>query len=271
MKYGKGCIVSAILAGIVASFGSARAQSVGGQQFVVNLGQAPAQDGMDLIVNATGSGVNGPQTASSGVAITAIKKGFFTPQAGIGELDGAYIFLRQDGQTSDGSGLLINAQNTGLGFLSATEFAVSTVDVKTNTLSQAADIQTGSILPGGDTYGFVATADVGSLDTGVLVQNSGSSTWANMLLGRDNAGHPYFVVDGHGNSYQDGAMRSGSRTVSQLPENCTPGDKLNATDGRKVNEAPGDGSGVPVVCELVSRLMTQVAWYSEFSGLIVSN
>ncbi|HWM68310.1 MAG TPA: hypothetical protein VNO35_17095 [Steroidobacteraceae bacterium] len=45
------------------------------------------------------------------------------------------VTLRQNGTDSDASGMLINVQNQGKGFLSATEFATSIVDPVSNKLT----------------------------------------------------------------------------------------------------------------------------------------
>lgn len=80
-----------------------------------------------VTANALGSGVNGPLTAQTGMTINMTKDNWWTGGK-VGEVDGLNILVRQNAPHSDSSGILINVQNEGHGFLSATEFASSIVD-----------------------------------------------------------------------------------------------------------------------------------------------
>ena len=76
---------------------------------------------------ARGSGVNGPATAQTGMTINFSKQNWWSGGK-VGEIDGLNIIVRQNAPHSDSSGILINVQNQGHGFFSATEFASTIVD-----------------------------------------------------------------------------------------------------------------------------------------------
>jgi len=101
---------------------------------------------------------------------------------------------------SDSSGILINVQNQGNGFLSATEFASTIVDPVKNVLTYGIDVQEGVLDHlNGDYIGAVYTADYGALGTGVLIQNSSpSASWQYAIQYARNA-NVLFSVDGAGN------------------------------------------------------------------------
>lgn len=56
-----------------------------------------------------------------------------------------------------------------------------------------------------------------------------------------------------------GVAQLGRSTVAALPSNCTAGQLLYATDGRKSGEAAGSGSGVVVLCTPLAQ-NTATAW-----------
>jgi hypothetical protein len=152
-----------------------------------------------ITADALGSGVNGPQTAQAGLAVNISKDNWWTGGM-VGEIDGIDVMLRQNGPGSDASGILINVQNQGHGFLSATEFASTIVDPVSNTLTHGIDVQEGVLnKKTGDYIGAVYTADYGALSTGVLIQNSSpSASWKYALQYQKN-GNTRFSVDGSGN------------------------------------------------------------------------
>jgi hypothetical protein len=90
-----------------------------------------------VTANALGSGVNGPETAQTGLTVNISKDNWWTGGK-VGEIDGINVMLRQNAPGSDGSGILINVQNQGNGFLSATEFASTIVDpARTRSLTRS--------------------------------------------------------------------------------------------------------------------------------------
>src|SRR6202451_791410 len=131
-----------------------------------------------VTANALGSGVNGPLTAQTGLTINMTKDNWWTGGK-VGEVDGLNVLLRQNAPDSDSSGILVNVQNQGNGFLSATEFASSIVDPIKNVLTYGIDVQEGVLdYLNGDYIGAVYTADYGTLATGIQIQNSSpSASW----------------------------------------------------------------------------------------------
>jgi hypothetical protein len=180
-----------------------------------------------VIANALGSGVDGPETAQTGVTINISKDNWWTGGA-IGEVDGLNILLRQNGPNSDASGILVNVQNQGKGFLSATEFASTIVDPVSNTLTYGIDVQEGVLdKKTGDYIGAVYTADYGPLSTGVLIQNSSPTASWKYALQYEKNGSTKFSIDGGGNIVGAGArfeslsVNLSGPTHSSSP--CAPG------------------------------------------------
>jgi hypothetical protein len=148
--------------------------------------------------SALGSGVNGPATAQTGMTINFSKDNWWKGGK-VGEIDGLNILVRQNGPHSDSSGILVNVQNQGHGFLSATEFASSIVDPVQNVLTYGIDVQEGVLDHlNGDYIGAVYSADYGALGTGILIQNSPGASWQYAIQYAKN-GSSLFSVDGLGN------------------------------------------------------------------------
>ena len=148
--------------------------------------------------SARGSGVNGPATAQTGMTINFTKDNWWTGGK-VGEVDGLGILVRQNGPHSDSSGILVNVQNQGHGFLSATEFVSSIVDPVKNVLTYGIDVQEGVLDHlAGDYIGAVYNADYGVLGTGILIQNGPGSSW-NYAIQYAKDGGTLFSVDGAGN------------------------------------------------------------------------
>lgn len=180
-----------------------------------------------VTANALGSGVDGPETAQTGVTINMSKDNWWTGGM-IGEVDGLNILLRQNGPNSDASGILVNVQNQGKGFLSATEFASTIVDPVSNTLTYGIDVQEGVLdRKTGDYIGAVYTADYGALSTGVLIQNSSPTASWKYALQYEKNGSTKFSVDGAGNvvgasaHFTSLAVNLSAPAHSSSP--CTPG------------------------------------------------
>jgi hypothetical protein len=168
--------------------------------------------------NARGSGVNGPLTAQTGMSINVAKDNWWTGGK-VGEVDGLNILVRQNGPHSDSSGILVNVQNQGRGFLSATEFVSSIVDPVKNVLTHGIDVQEGVLdRLNGDYIGAVYSADYGALATGIQIQNSSpTSSWQYAIKYLTN-GNVLFSVDGAGNIVGSSA-NLGSVYVSGDPIN----------------------------------------------------
>jgi hypothetical protein len=168
---------------------------------------------------ARGSGVNGPATAQTGMTINFTKDNWWTGGK-VGEVDGLGILVRQNGPHSDSSGILVNVQNQGHGFLSATEFSSTIVDPVKNVLTYGIDVQEGVLDHlNGDYIGAVYTADYGTLGTGVQIQNSPGASWQYAIQYLSN-GRALFSVDGLGN------IAGSSLYLGSLQLN---GDRLNGS------------------------------------------
>ena len=204
--------------------------------------------------NALGSGVNGPLTAQTGMTINLTKDNWWTGGK-VGEIDGLNILVRQNGPHSDSSGILINVQNQGHGFLSATEFSSTIVNPVKNVLTFGIDVQEGVLDHlNGDYIGAVYTAEYGALGTGVLIQNNAGSSWQYAIqYAKDGKG--LFSVDGLGNIvgssaylgsvYLNGDAVNGSVDVGNLANSsATPYIDLNGfgtsqNNVRMINDANG--------------------------------
>src|ERR1022692_2068076 len=152
---------------------------------------------------ARGSGVNGPATAQTGMTINFAKDNWWT-DGKVGEVDGLNVLVRQNGPGSDSSGILVNVQNQGNGFLSATEFASSIVDPVKNVLTYGIDVQEGVLDHlNGDYIGAVRNADYGALATGIQIQNSSpDASWQYAIKYAKTTAkgtNVLFSVDGLGN------------------------------------------------------------------------
>jgi hypothetical protein len=206
-----------------------------------------------VTANALGSGVNGPETAQTGLTVNISKDNWWTGGK-VGEIDGINVMLRQNAPGSDGSGILINVQNQGNGFLSATEFASTIVDPARNKITHAIDVQEGVLnKKTGDFIGAVYSADTGTLGTGVLVQNSRGASWQ-YAFKYEKDGGVKFAVDGAGGIIGSkasigsvelsGDSKEGSIDVGNLGnKSATPYINLNgfgkSNDVRLVNDASG--------------------------------
>jgi hypothetical protein len=158
------------------------------------------QADMSVTTTAVGSGTNGPATAQNALSISLTKDLFPSSSSAVGEIDPLQIFGRQSGAGSDMSGILINVQNTGHGFLSATEFAISEYNTGSNTIVKQMDTQDGVMNAAtGDYDGAVYTAQVGALDTGIVVQSAGSATWSYAFAALNTSQVQTFSVDPNGN------------------------------------------------------------------------
>jgi hypothetical protein len=155
---------------------------------------------------------------------------------------------------SDGSGILINVQNQGNGFLSATEFASTIVDPVRNKITHAIDVQEGVLnKKTGDFIGAVYSADTGTMGTGVLVQNSRGASWQ-YAFKYEKDGGVQFAVDGAGGIMGSRATigsvalsrdsKEGSIDVGNLGnKSASPYINLNgfgkSNDVRLINDANG--------------------------------
>jgi hypothetical protein len=248
-----------LLALAVASAGSAAAPpEPKANSAPLNVGPVPLTgtqyaSAATVTANALGSGVNGPETAQTGLTVNISKDNWWTGGK-VGEIDGINVMMRQNAPGSDGSGILINVQNQGNGFLSATEFASTIVDPVRNKITHAIDVQEGVLnKKTGDFIGAVYSADTGTLGTGVLVQNSRGASWQ-YAFKYEKDGGVKFAVDGAGGIIGSrasigsvalsGDSKEGSIDVGNLGnKSATPYINLNgfgkSDDVRLINDATG--------------------------------
>ena len=202
---------------------------------------------------ARGSGINGPATAQTGMTINFAKDNWWTGGK-VGEVDGLNVLVRQNGPHSDSSGILVNVQNQGHGFLSATEFSSTIVDPIQNVLTYGIDVQEGVLDHlNGDYIGAVYNADYGALGTGILIQNGPGASWQYAIQYAKN-GNLLFSVDGAGNIigssaylgsvYLNGDPTNGTIDVGNLANAAaTPYLNLNgfgtSSNVRMINDANG--------------------------------
>ena len=163
-----------------------------------------------ISATATGSGTNGPGTAQTALTLNLTTPNYPTTAPTIGEIDPLTIFFRQSHPGSDGSGLLINGQNTGLGFTSATEFTMSIYDTGSNAITRQIGVQEAVLnLPGTDYHGAAYTALLGNMSSAIRVQNvTGVSTWGLVMDNIKNGTTNFFINDAgvvSASGYQVGA------------------------------------------------------------------
>jgi hypothetical protein len=196
-----------------------------------------------VTANALGSGVNGPLTAQTGMTINIQKDNWWTG-GDVGEVDGLDVFVRQNAPHSDSSGILINVQNQGHGFLSATEFASTIVDPVKNVITRGIDVQEGVLdAENGDYIGAVYNADTGALGTGVLIQNTTPTASWNYAIQYLKNGQGIFSVDGDGNVTATSLnLTGGSLKVDNLEVN---GQGVMTAKNMHVNLATPASSSAP--------------------------
>ncbi|MCQ8279303.1 hypothetical protein NFI95_12710 [Acetobacteraceae bacterium KSS8] len=175
-------------------------QLTGSMTANVNLGSTASTFGLGSSVIADGSGINGPRYAQFGGSLTAIKRGWSDPSAtqGVGEVDGLSILVRQGGLGSDAGGILLNVQNTGLGFLAMSEMASTSVDVNTSQIKDGIDIQEGVIDElNNNKIGTVYNMIYGVGTNAILIQNDQNASWQNVLRYTQD-GNLKLLIDGNG-------------------------------------------------------------------------
>ena len=244
------------------------AQSLPTMTSTVNVNVSPAAGvhnaAANIAMTAPGSGVNGPANSNVGINVNCNRTNYMKATT-TGELDCQYLTLRQDGPGSDGSGLLIDAQNTGLGFLSDTEMVASSVNKSTGAVKFAEDIQQGVINIGKTMYGTSIGANVGAGQAALLVQAAGGAAWNYALQAYDASGVEYYSVDGKGNSTQTGSANVAKSVYvgGVLQATATRINKLMAprmvevADCGTIVRSTGDGelklsvpAGLPIGCRI---------------------
>ena len=248
----------------------AMAQVVTPTTMNVNLTGDGFEAAYTINAGVVGAGVNGPTNAQVGMSVNLNKANWWNTKAATGEVDGVYSTIFQGGQNSDSSAYLAQVTATGQGFTSLMEGTVSIqppITSGSGLIDALLDVQVGVINVGNQIYGSnydLVLKPGGAAAVGYSLNGNGwdylAQWWSN--------GVDQFHVDGAGNLKAAGAVQSGVLATASLPRGCTIGQQLYASDGRKVGEQAGEGSGVPVICTAVWR-NGPPTWFSMWSGAAV--
>lgn len=227
-----------------------------------NVGGGASLSNLHMLMSGNGSGTNGPASAQYGQNLSCAKTNWKTAQT-VGEIDCLNIGLHQGGPGSDGSGILVGVQNTGLGTVTDMELTASNLNVATNTVPLMVDVQMGVINVNKQMYGTIINAVNGTGGVAVLVNALGNSVWSDVLEGAA-LGQIYFRIDNSGNITTKGRISTASLTtsgaihamagvVTAVPasysisaENC--GTTIRSTDTAPVRLAVP--AGLPVGCHV---------------------
>lgn len=174
-------------------------------------GGASASD-LAMLMTGNGSGTNGPATAQYGQNLSCSKTNWKTTQT-IGEIDCLNIGLHQGGPGSDGSGLLVNVQNAGIGTVTDLDMTASSLNVKANIVPLQMDLQLGVINATKQMFGTIVTAQNGVGDAALYVDAQGAASWATVIQAA-KLGQIYFKVDNQGNMTTEGKITTASLTTS---------------------------------------------------------
>lgn len=161
--------------------------------------------GLEIASTAQGSGVNGPATAHVGLTVQHVKQNWTTTPA-VGEIDGIYVNVRQGGEGSDAGGILINVQNTGGGFLAATEYVASVADPASGQIIDAIRTQQCGINPAtGDKIGLYLLSETGQQSDAIRINSNPGSNWG-MILRVVRDGVTVLTIDDLGNIITQGTV-----------------------------------------------------------------
>ncbi len=177
-----------------------------------DVGATASASGVAVNLTGQGSGTNGPATAQFGVNMGCAKDNWETTSS-VGEIDCVNIALHQGGPGSDGSGILIGAENTGQGFINDIEMVASTLNPSTGQTPYYVDLQLGEVTSDARMYGAVVNALDGAGQSALFVNAEGSSSWADVLQA-ESGGAIYFSIDGSGNITTKGRVSTASLTTS---------------------------------------------------------
>lgn len=128
--------------------------------------------------NPIGTGTIGPNNADFGITISLLKQNW-NGAASAGELDGMNIIVRNGGNNSDTTAMLMNVGNAGIGFTCLFEGTTTVTGSETKGL----DVQCGVIdTRSGFEYGLVLNAFQGQCLTGILIQADGvAGAWTDFI------------------------------------------------------------------------------------------
>lgn len=143
----------------------------------------------------SGSGANGPSNADVGMVISVIK-----PTSAVGELDGGYMYVKQDGPLSDVCGWLVQVDRKGgTGFSAQHEGTTRDVDPATGNVLKEVRCQFGVLdSVTGDSIGYYVNAQADVMRYGMLMRSSPGlfENYITCIFGSNPL--PVFNVDGQG-------------------------------------------------------------------------
>lgn len=126
-----------------------------------------------------GTGANGPTNADFALTISLLKQGFGGGSALSGELDGAYIAVRNDGASSDTTAVLFDVANYGAGFNAL--FEGNTSYITGGTVVQGVNNQAGVVdSRTNNQYGYVVQKTTGIGGVAYLAAQ-GAGQWQHLL------------------------------------------------------------------------------------------
>lgn len=212
-----------------------------------NVGSKAVASALNMNMSGVGSGVNGPQTSQFGTNMQCTKNNWITTTIE-GDTDCMIVNVFQGGLTSSARGVVINEQNTGLGYSNGAEMVTTSIDPSNYSISQYQDVQLGNVFSDGTMDGAIYIAVTGTGAAGISINTQGTASWANLLQAAKN-NKVYFTITGGGSVLTSGSVnaagvvasgsvRSASLVVTAPPASNTIARANCGTIMRSVGEAP---------------------------------
>ena len=226
-----------------------------------DVGSKALQANVNVNMSGFGSGVNGPETAQFGANMSCTKNGWQgtnTP----GEIDCVHVTVNQGGPNSDARGIVVNTQNTGMGFSNGLEAVASSVTVSNDAIPYFQDLQVADVTSDGQTAGAVFNMVSGS-GIGLAIDTQNNASWTNLLQAA-KGGNVFFEITGNGSVVTSGvvtanAVDSGgvvhaaASIVTELPKSQLLKKASCGTTLRSVDRSPVTlivPSGLPLGCHI---------------------
>ena len=226
----------------------------------VNVGSRAVASALNMNMSGVGSGVNGPQTSQFGTNMQCTKNNWITTTTG-GDTDCMSVNVLQGGLTSSARGVVINEQNTGLGYSNGAEMVTTSIDPSNYSISQYEDVQLGNVFSDGTIDGAIYIAVTGTGAAGISIDTQGAASWTNLLQAAKN-NNVYFTITGGGSVLTSGkvnatglvasgSIQSASLVVTTPPSSGSIARANCGTIMRSVGEAPSTlvvPTGLPTGC-----------------------
>lgn len=207
-----------------------------------------------IITTASGTGINGPKNAQIGQSIF-LKKASSLNGSAVGEIDGQYITVRQEGLGSDSSGQLIDIQRNSdsTGFLSATETSTTYVESNKNMIKYGINVQTGVLNNSngkmGDRIGLVLTANKGKMTSALRLQDDNVGAWSYFIQAFKHQTPTWAVTDvgdvQAANSFRIGTAGPAPFQVDKTGHMYAKSVEIGSL-GNYINDAAAQSGGVPI-------------------------